>query len=121
MTPYKKPILADFYLFYGIIFGTIIIGVSLYMGFINTSNPQASEIIYGGIFFGIFVIVFCAGISQIFNLIGKTAYYTEKLTQIINSKSDSDNTVLLIEKLEEQKEEQEKTNKLLEDFLKRLQ
>lgn len=118
---YKKPILAHLYELVGLGIGGFLILAGLYV--ISMFGDEKRAVIAGifSIPAGIAVIIIYLGIAQIFNFIGKIAYYTEKLNQTLSTKSETDDTVLLIEKLEEQKEEQKNTNKLLEDFLKRLQ
>ncbi len=118
---YKKPILASLYELVGLGIGGFLILAGLYLIFMLGEEKRA--LITGIILIpsGIVVMIIYLGIAQIFDFMGKTAFYTEKLNQTISTKSESNNFVLLIEKFEEQIEQQEKTNKLLSDFLSKIQ
>ena len=122
---YKRPILSSVFSIFGVLYGAILIGAGIIAS--RDIASRNSENIGLPIFLalclaltGFMVIIVFLGIAQIFDFIGKIAFYTEHPKTKANS-TEQGNFLLLVEKLEENREQQEKTNKLLSDFLGKIQ
>jgi hypothetical protein len=123
MSEYKRPILSSVYSVCGALYGIVLSGAGAFILIQSPDKIKDIGLALCLILSGLMVIIVFFGIAQIFDFIGKTAFYAEKIAKgnPPSAKSDSESNLLLMEKLEELKDEQEKTNKLLEEFLGRLQ